>query len=69
LTPGLLRLFIQKIVVHEKGVKWSKHAEQTVEIYDTDVGYVENETANNHETEEPRQTLPEQCLPGIRPTC
>ena len=26
LTPELLRLFIQKIVVHEKDVKWSKHA-------------------------------------------
>ena len=29
LTPELLRLFIQKIVVHEKEVKWSKHAPQT----------------------------------------
>lgn len=27
LTPELLRLFIQKIVVHEKDVKWSKHAQ------------------------------------------
>ena len=33
-------MFIQKIVVHEKDVKWSKHAEQTVEIYYTDIGYV-----------------------------
>ena len=33
LTPELLRLFIEKIVVHEKEVKWSKHAPQTVEIY------------------------------------
>ena len=40
LTPELLRLFIQKIVVHEKDVKWSKHAEQTVEIYYTDIGYL-----------------------------
>ena len=40
LTPELLCLFIQKIVVHEKDVKWSKHAEQTVEIYYTDIGYV-----------------------------
>ena len=29
LTPELLRLFIRKIVVHEKDVKWSKHARQT----------------------------------------
>jgi len=40
LTPELLRLFIQKIVVHEKSVKWSKRAQQTVEIHYTDIGYV-----------------------------
>ena len=40
LTPELLRLFIQKIVVHEKNVKWSKHAPQTVEIHYNDIGYV-----------------------------
>ncbi len=38
LTPELLRLFIQKIVVHEKDVKWSKHAQQTVEIHYNDIG-------------------------------
>lgn len=32
LTPKLLRPFIQKIVVHEKSVKYSKYSEQTVEI-------------------------------------
>ena len=42
LTPELLRLFIQKIVVHEKEVKWSKHAPQTVEIHYTDIGCMEN---------------------------
>ena len=42
LTPELLRLFIQKIVVHEKEVKWSKHAPQTVEIHYTDIGGMEN---------------------------
>ena len=42
LTPELLRLFIEKIVVHEKDVKWSKHARQTVEIYYTDIGVVGN---------------------------
>ena len=40
LTPELLRLFIQKIVVHEKSVKYSKHSEQTVEIHYTDIGYI-----------------------------
>ena len=42
LTPELLRLFIQKIVVHEKDVKWSKHAPQTVEIHYADIGCMEN---------------------------
>ena len=37
----MLRLFIQKIVVHEKDVKWSKHAQQTVEIHYNDIGCVE----------------------------
>ena len=36
----MLRLFIQKIVVHEKSTKWSKKAMQTVEIHYTDIGYV-----------------------------
>ena len=42
LTPELLRLFIQKIVVHEKEVRWSKHTPQTVEIHDADIGCMEN---------------------------
>ena len=41
LTPELLRLFIRKIVVHEKDVKWSKHARQTVEIHYNDIGCVD----------------------------
>ena len=40
LTPELLRLFIRKIVVREKDIKWSKHAQQTVEIYYNDIGCV-----------------------------
>ena len=40
LTPELLRLFIQKIVVHEKSTKWSKKAMQTVEIHYTDIGCI-----------------------------
>lgn len=67
LTPGLLRLFIEKIVVHEKEVKSSKHAPQTVEIYYNGIGYVGSdqqdveealeapEPLQTQETEEPRQ--------------
>ena len=52
LTPELLRLFIRKIVVHEKEQKWSKHAPQTVEIHYNDIGCVGSGCA---ETEESRQ--------------
>ncbi|MDO4315715.1 MAG: DUF4368 domain-containing protein [Oscillospiraceae bacterium] len=38
--PELLRLFIRRIVVHEKDVKWSKHARQTVDIHYNDIWYV-----------------------------
>ena len=43
LTPELLRLFIEKIVVHEKEVKWSKHAPQTVEIYYNGIGFIDKQ--------------------------
>ena len=43
LTPELLRLFIRKIVVHEKDVKWSKRARQRVEIYYNDIGCVDTQ--------------------------
>ena len=49
LTPELLRLFIEKIVVHEKDVKWSKHAQQTVEIHYTDIGIVGNPAIRNQD--------------------
>ena len=70
LTPELLRLFIEKIVVHEKEVKWSKHAPQTVEIYYNGIGYVGSgqqdveealeapealEVPQTQDTEKPRQ--------------
>lgn len=60
LTPELLRLFIEKIVVHEKEVKWSKHAPQTVEIYYNGIGFIDKqhqdmESLHPLKTEEPRQ--------------
>ncbi len=64
LTPELLRLFIEKIVVHEKEVKWSKHAPQTVEIHYNGIGYVGSgqqdveealEAPEPQSTEKPRQ--------------
>ena len=59
LTPGLLRLFIEKIVVHEKEVKSSKHAPQTVEIYYNGIGYVgsdQQDVEEALEAPEPLQT-------------
>ena len=59
LTPELLRLFIEKIVVHEKEVKWSKHAPQTVEIYYNGIGYVgsgQQDVEETMEAPEPLQT-------------
>ena len=58
LTPELLRLFIEKIVVHEKEVKWSKHAPQTVEIYYNGIGFIDKqhqdmESLQPLKTEEP----------------
>ena len=60
LTPELLRLFIEKIVVHEKEVKWSKHAPQTVEIYYNGIGFIDKqhqdmESLQPLKIEEPRQ--------------
>ena len=60
LTPELLRLFIEKIVVHEKEVKLSKHAPQTVEIYYNGIGFIDKqhqdmESLQPLKTEEPRQ--------------
>ena len=59
LTPELLRLFIEKIVVHEKEIKWSKHAPQTVEIYYNGIGYVgsgQQDVEETMEAPEPLQT-------------
>ena len=57
LTPELLRLFIEKIVVYEKEVKWSKHAPQTVEIYYNGIGYVGSGRQDVEETMEAPEPL------------
>ena len=55
LTPELLRLFIQKIVVHEKSTKWSKKAMQTIEIHYSDVGFIGRDIPQDKES--PRQEI------------
>lgn len=55
LTPELLRLFIQKIVVHEKSTKWSKKAMQTIEIHYSDIGCIGGDIQQSKES--PRQEI------------
>ncbi len=55
LTPELLRLFIQKIVVREKSAKWSKKVMQTIEIHYIDIGCIGGEVPQNKES--PRQEI------------
>ena len=46
-------------MVHEKEVKWSKHAPQTVEIYYNGIGYVgsgRQDVEEAPEAPEPQQT-------------
>lgn len=50
LTPKLLRLFIQKIVVHEKSTKWSKKAMQTIEIHCSDIGCIGGDASQYKES-------------------
>lgn len=54
LTPELLQLFIEKIVVHEKE---AAHTSQTVEIYYNGIGCEQQDTKalQPQKTEEPRQ--------------
>ena len=55
LTPELLRLFIRKIVVHEKSTKWSKNALQTIEIHYSDIGWISGEVPQDKKS--PRQEI------------
>ena len=55
LTPELLRLFIQKIVVHEKSTKWSKKVMQTIEIHYNDIGFIGGDIQQDKEN--PRQEI------------
>ena len=57
LTPELLRLFIRKIVVHEKSLKWSKHAGQTVKTHYSGIGCLSMKETQVQERH-PRQALP-----------
>ena len=42
LTPEVLRTFISKVVIHERSDKWSKSAEQQIDIH---FRYIGNFTA------------------------
>lgn len=53
LTPEILRLFIEKIVIGEKSQKYSRTAEQDIWIYYRDIGLMDTpvEPPEVHETE------------------
>ena len=51
LTPELLRLFIQKIVVGEKAEKYSRTAEQKIWIYYRDVGLMDTPMESESQNE------------------
>ena len=44
LTPEILRTFVDKIIVHDKAVKYSRTANQKIEIHYRDIGYLADYT-------------------------
>lgn len=62
MTSELLRLFIQKIVVHEKSVEWSKKTMQTIESRYSGIGCMGGEIPQSKEN--PWQVISTQLLPG-----
>ncbi len=52
LTPEILRLFISRIEVGERGVKYSRTAEQSIRIVCRDVGVMDNVELVDESTEE-----------------
>jgi hypothetical protein len=52
LTPEILHLFIEKIVVGEKSQKYSRTAEQDIWIYYRDIGLLDTPVEQPCETEE-----------------
>ena len=51
LTPEILRLFIEKIVVGEKSQKYSRTAEQDIWIYYRDIGLMDTPMEQTFESE------------------
>ena len=45
LTPEVLCTFITKVVIHERESKWSKTAEQQVDIYFRYIGNISSQSA------------------------
>ena len=47
LTPEVLRTFIAKVVIHERTDKWTKAAEQQIDIYFRYIGNLTVQPAEN----------------------
>ena len=58
LTPELLRIFISKIIVHEKEIKYSKHAPQKIRIFfrDLDLNETDDRMLRENTTEKADST-------------
>ena len=56
LTPELLSIFVDKIVVHEKAIKYSREALQIIDIHYLDVGILDYA---NEEDARKKQNIPD----------
>ena len=61
LTPELLRLFIQRIEIGERSVKYSRNAAQTIRIIYRDIGIVDSAMGPNEQQPYIAPPLSEAC--------
>lgn len=62
LTPEILRIFVDKIVVHDKAVKYSRTSNQKIEIHYRDIGYLADYIKESRCNDRLTQTIREQAI-------
>ncbi|MFI3227194.1 MAG: recombinase family protein [Clostridia bacterium] len=60
LTPEILRAFVDKIIVHDKAVRYSRTANQKIEIYYRDIGYLADYVKEANEKEKTQELQPKE---------
>ncbi|MFI3226063.1 MAG: DUF4368 domain-containing protein [Clostridia bacterium] len=60
LTPEILRAFVDKIIVHDKAVRYSRTANQKIEIYYRDIGYLADYVKETNEKEKTQELQPKE---------